>query len=161
MPLTTGCSHVALVTEDLDRLIAFYRDVLGGEVTLVMDEGDVRHAFVDLGGGFALHPFEVRGPNEHATGLPQMFGRGHLDHLAISVADEETFQTLRRRLVEAGASDGTVTDFGSLRSVWFTDPDGMGCEITRDADGEPLAFANRLEDPYVPVEEARSTEASR
>ena len=28
-----------------------------------------------------------------------------------------------------GASDGQITEFGVGRSVYFEDPDGMGCEV--------------------------------
>jgi hypothetical protein len=45
----------------MDRLIAFYRDVFDGDVVLDMREEDLRHVFIDLGGGFVLHPFEIDG----------------------------------------------------------------------------------------------------
>ena len=36
---------------------------------------------------------------------------------------------MRDELVRRGLSDGAVTDFGVARSVYFEDPDGMGCEV--------------------------------
>jgi catechol 2,3-dioxygenase-like lactoylglutathione lyase family enzyme len=143
-----GVHHVALVTEDLDRLIAFYHEVFEAEVGWVMEEDGVRHAMIDLGGGAALHPFEVPG-NPHGRGLAETFARGHLDHVALNVADEPSFEALRTRLVEVGASDGTATDFGSVRSVSFHDPDGADCEIAlwRDV-AAPRSFADRGVEPY-------------
>ena len=148
MPLSNGCNHVTLVTDDIDRFIAFYRDVFEAEVVLDMDEGDLRHAMLDLGSGFALHPFMFRKGNPHGAASPAMFDRGHLDHVAIRVTDPDVFEQLRDRLVTARASDGTVTDFGRIRSVWFCDPDGMGGEIVISAEGAPRAFADRGREPY-------------
>jgi len=63
-----------------------------------------------------------------------MFGRGHLDHLGLSVASRESFLEVRRRLIAAGASDGEVSDLGPKWCLWFRDPDGMHTEVcwTRD-----------------------------
>lgn len=147
MPLATGCNHVALVTEDLDRFLAFWTTVFEAEVRLDLQEGPTRHAMVDLGGGFCLHPFEFVDGNDHGHASPTIFDRGHLDHLAIAVDDPGTFDLVRRRLVEAGACDGTLVDFGAVRTVWFEDPDGMGCEIAQWASGVPLALADAAREP--------------
>lgn len=136
MTTTTGCHHVALVTEDLDRLLAFHLELFEADVAWVLEEEGARHAAIELGGGFHLHAFELAEGNPHARGLPDTFTRGHLDHLALEVADEATLQELRRRLVERGASDGTLHDFGSTRQVWFDDPDGHRCEVVLAVPGE-------------------------
>jgi catechol 2,3-dioxygenase-like lactoylglutathione lyase family enzyme len=147
VPLTSGINHVALVTADLDRFVEFYTSVFDGKAFAALTEGPVRHALIDLGGGMALHPFEFAGrPEEGPFG--EMFARGHLDHVSLNVADEETFEMLRRRLVECGASDGTMTDFGAVRTVAYRDPDGWWGEIAIWTGGEP-----------VPLNEAEVTEA--
>lgn len=152
MGLSSGCNHVALVTQDLDRFIDFYRRVFDAEVLVDMQEGPVRHAMVDLGAGFCLHPFEFAEGNVHGAGSDATFDRGHLDHLAIKVEDTETFQLLRSRLVKEGATDGTLTDFGAVRTVWFEDPDGMGCEIAMWGPGTPRAFEDRTQEAYAATE---------
>lgn len=148
MALTTGINHVALVTSDLDRLIEFYVSVFEADVIADLEEGELRHAMLDLGGGVALHPFYV-GANPHAAPQGEMFRRGHLDHVALDVADSESFELLRRRLVERGASDGLVTDFGTVRTVSFLDPDGWEGEIAQSRDGTLLPFVDRIQEPYV------------
>ena len=147
MPLLAGVNHVATLTADLDRLIAFYAGVFDAEVSLDMTEGGLRHALIDLGGGACLHPFEIQG-NPHGRASGEVFQRGHMDHLALNVADKATFELLRARLVTAGASDGSVTDFGNMRSVWFEDPDGFGSEIALWCDGTPLTFEERRREPF-------------
>lgn len=147
MPLTTGIHHVALVTADLDRLVDFYVSVFEAAVLVDMTEGGLRHAMLDLGGGAALHPFALAG-NPHAAPPPTVFGRGHVDHVALKVDDAAVFETLRARLVERGASDGTVTDFGSVRSVGFTDPDGWEGEVAIWQPGPTLTFAERIRERW-------------
>ena len=71
MPVTTGCHHVALTTEDLDRFNDFFRAVFDAEVAWELAEGPMRHALVDLGGGFHLHPFELGdGAGDNPTDAP-------------------------------------------------------------------------------------------
>lgn len=142
-----GINHVALVTADMDRFIAFYTGVFGASVTFDLREGEIRHAMIEIGGGAALHPFAFSA-NAYATGLPETFGRGHLDHIALNAPDEEAFEELRRRLVDAGASDGSVTDFGSVKTCFFRDPDGMDCEIALWKEGRPLPFEERVVEPF-------------
>ena len=44
-------------------------------------------------------------------------------------ASPDAFTNICRRLVDAGASDGVITDFGEVRSIFFSDPDGMEGEV--------------------------------
>jgi len=147
MPLTTGFNHVALLTADIDRFVQFYVDVFDAEVRHDLGEGGMRHVVLDLGAGSCLHPFQIEG-NPHGQASSVMFDRGHVDHLALNVADDATFEKLRHRLVDAGASDGMITDFGVVRTVWFEDPDGMGSEIALWQDGEPIPFEQRGQYAY-------------
>jgi len=41
----------------------------------------------------------------------------------------EAFETARARLIERGAADEFVTDFGPILSLFFRDPDGLECEL--------------------------------
>jgi catechol 2,3-dioxygenase-like lactoylglutathione lyase family enzyme len=141
----TGFNHVALVTADIDRLVEFYSDVFGLEVALEMHD-DHRHALLRVGAESFLHAFEVPA-SAHTTSPGSLFERGHLDHVAFTAPDEETFEAIRERLVVRGASDGAVTDFGIGRSLYFVDPDEMSCEVLvmshadlalATAHGEPL-----------------------
>lgn len=143
MPLSTGCHHVALLTEDLDRLCTFYCEVFDAEVWMDLDEGPLRHALIDLGGGFNLHPFQIATGTDHAEGSAAMFDRGHLDHVAVRIDDPLAFDEVRRRLVERGVSDGALVDWGPIRTVSFRDPDGMDCEIAMAGDGPIRTFEER------------------
>ena len=89
MPITTGFNHVATVTADLDRLVSFYKDVFGAEVTFEMaaTEDHPRMSIVDIGGGAALNVFEA--PAESIVGDRRtQGGRGPIDHYGIADDDE-------------------------------------------------------------------------
>jgi catechol 2,3-dioxygenase-like lactoylglutathione lyase family enzyme len=126
----TGLNHVAVITADLDRFVAFYARVFEMEEVFREDIPGLRHAILRIADGSSwLHPAEIPG-NEHAAAIPQMFCRGHLDHVALMARSSQSFEELRARLVEAGASDGNVEDLGAFHSLWFQDPDGMRGELT-------------------------------
>jgi catechol 2,3-dioxygenase-like lactoylglutathione lyase family enzyme len=57
--LVDGVHHVTFLTEDLDRLLAFYVRVFDAEVTLDMTEEGPRHASLTVGPTTVLHPFQI------------------------------------------------------------------------------------------------------
>lgn len=128
MKLIDGLNHVAILTAALDRFNAFYTSVF--EMRIVFEETTpaFRHAILQAGEGAWLHPVEVSG-NVHADALPEMFTRGHIDHLALRAPSREAFTEIRKRLIAAGATAGNVEDLGAMHSLWFRDPDGMRGEV--------------------------------
>lgn len=135
MSLVTGMNHVAVLTDDLDRFVDFYTAVFDLDVVFEETTPAFRHAILRTGPDSWLHPAEVHG-NPHGTAVPAMFDRGHLDHLALTVASPDAFATLRRRLEERGAEAGGVDDLGAFHSLWFEDPDGMRVELVVIVDPE-------------------------
>ena len=135
MPVTSGFNHVATITADLDRLVAFYGKAFGAEVTFEMEARDdhPRMAILDLGGGAALNAFEV--PAESIIGdRRRIGGRGPIDHYALAVDSITTLESMRERLVDAGAEIGEIQRLGSEYSLFFRDPDGMELEVCCKAD---------------------------
>jgi len=127
--LLAGINHVALLTNDTGRFVDFYRDVFGAEVDGEGSEGEgVRLTFVRIGENVELNVFEVAG-NEEAQRQTPMFGRGRIDHLGLMAASLDAFDQIRDRLIERGAADRFVTDFGSILSLFFRDPDGLEGEV--------------------------------
>jgi catechol 2,3-dioxygenase-like lactoylglutathione lyase family enzyme len=127
--LLTGLHHVATITRDMDRLLRFYDEVFDAKpiFDLVAPGLDYRHVGIDVGGA-VVHAWEV--PENDTGPFPiDMFRRGRLDHIALAARDEEALETLRLRLMNASSLEPKVTDFGSILSVWFADPDGMEMEV--------------------------------
>ena len=125
--LLDGINHVALLTTDTDRLVEFYAGVFDARVFAQTAAGPgMTLTFVDVGPATQLNVFEIEGNRQDHT---PMFGRGPIDHLGLQAASKEAFDTIRARLMERGATDGFVTDFGGAHSVFFVDPDGLECEV--------------------------------
>ena len=62
--------------------------------------------------------------------------RGAIDHFALAVDGHAILEAASQRLVAAGAQEvGEVQRLGDELSVFFRDPDGMGCEVCCAADG--------------------------
>ena len=140
--LTDGLDHVAVITNDADRLQRFYIDVFGATVERDGPEtpGGPRMVILRIGGSAELNVFEIDG-NTQADHQTPMFGRGRLDHLGLRAPTLEAFDEIRSRLMAAGATDGFVTDFGPKLSLFFRDPDRMECEVlVVNPDGVPGRF---------------------
>jgi catechol 2,3-dioxygenase-like lactoylglutathione lyase family enzyme len=125
--LLNGIQHVAVMTSDTDRLHEFYTSVFEATVSADIRPGPgMRLSFVHIGPHTEFNVFEVDG---NAVEHTPMFGRGPIDHMGLNAASLEAFDELRDRLVARGASDGTVTDFGPVLSLFFRDPDGLEAEV--------------------------------
>jgi catechol 2,3-dioxygenase-like lactoylglutathione lyase family enzyme len=131
MPITDGFNHVATLTTDMDRTIRFYEQAFDGRVVheIAKSQDHPWMKIVDLGGGAALNVFEA--PAEEIIGeRRKQGGRGAIDHFALSVADRATLDTVRTRLVKAGAQEvGDIQRLGDEWSLFFRDPDGMELEV--------------------------------
>jgi len=58
-----------------------------------------------------------------------MWGRGRIDHFGLQAASPEALASIRQRLIDHGASDGTINDFGPVHTIFFRDPDGLEGEV--------------------------------
>src|SRR5215471_14611356 len=121
--LLSGVNHVAILTHDTDRLVAFYREVFDAQIGAQLEEfdGAIRLTFIRIGEIAELNVFQVEG-NTQADRQSPMFGRGRIDHLGLQAASLDAFDQIRDRLIARGASDHFVTDFGPVLSVFFRDP---------------------------------------
>ncbi len=124
-----GLHHVTLICRDLDRVTAFYRDVLG--LTLVQeqandDDPDARHFwFGDPSGepGTLISFLEYPEMDEGSVGVGSTH---HIAFIVDSAAEQEAWRDyLRGRDVECT----DVFDRGGFRSIYLRDPDGHILEI--------------------------------
>ena len=118
--------HVHLKVADLDRSIAFYRDVLGFELTQRFG----RHAAFLSAGGYHHHI----GLNtwESSGGSPPPPGSTGLYHLAILYPTRVELADSLRRLIEAKVPLEGASDHGVSEALYLHDPDGNGVELYWD-----------------------------
>ena len=127
IPSGAGIGHVHLKVADLDRAVAFYRDVLG--FTLVLRLPDNTAAFLTAGDyhhHIALNTWLSRG------GTPAPERHTGLFHLAVLYPTRRDLAVAVQRVLAAGVRLRGVADHGVSESVYLADPDDNGVELTRD-----------------------------
>ena len=125
-----GVHHVALLSSDVERTIAFYQDLLEMPLTELFENRDYQgstHFFFDIGHGNALAFFDFPGLDLG----PYAERLGGLHHLALSV-EPERWHRLVAKLHEAGVPTHEVGG----TSVYFQGPDGERIELIADPLGE-------------------------
>ena len=118
--------HVHLKVADLDRALAFWRDVLGFEVQGRM--GD-QAAFISAGGyhhHIGLNTWESKGST------PPPPGHTGLYHVAVRFPDRKALAEAVTRVLEAGVSLEGASDHGVSEAIYLRDPDDNGVELYRD-----------------------------
>jgi len=144
----TRIGHVHLKVADLERAVAFYRDVLGFD--LVQRYGKSA-AFLSAGGyhhHIGLNVWESRG------GTPPPHGHTGLYHLAILYPSRVELARALRRLLEHRVPISGASDHGVSEAIYLSDPDGNGVELyvdrpreewPRDADGQLAMMTEPLD----------------
>lgn len=129
--LLDGVNHIAWISKDAERLKAFYARVFDADVGPTRAHGDKpgeTMTVIRIGPHTELNIVTIEGNTEPQRQTP-MWGRGRIDHFGLQAASPNAFDTIRTRLMNEGASDGTINDFGSAHSVFFRDPDGLEGEV--------------------------------
>jgi len=139
LPPNTTIGHVHLKVSDLERSLAFYRDVLGFEITQRYGSQAV---FLSAGGyhhHIALNTWESRGAPPAPHGHPGLY------HTAILLPDRKSLAQLLKRIIEAGIPIDGAADHGVSEAIYLRDPDENGVELyidrpqsewPRDANGQ-------------------------
>ena len=135
--LVAGTHHVTFLTDDMDRLVAFYERVFDAKKTLDMTEEGLRHVYLEVGATTVLHPFQLLEGPQPPPAPGTMFGRGRLDHFALRAPSKEAFLELRRRVEAEDAADGDVRDMRAMWIMGLHDPDGFYVEVVWHKPGIP------------------------
>jgi catechol 2,3-dioxygenase len=140
--------HTHLKVADLERALAFWRDVLGFEITQRMGE---QAAFLSAGG---YHHHIGLNTWESAGGSPPPPGSTGLYHVAILYPTRALLADALRRVLEARIDLEGASDHGVSEAIYLRDPDGNGVELywdrpreqwPRSADGSIAMFTHRLD----------------
>jgi catechol 2,3-dioxygenase len=121
-----GLQHTGFTVSDLERSIAFYRDVLGFDVTTRYGRDAV---FLSAGGyhhHIGLNTWAGRGAPRPAQGTTGLY------HVAILYPDRRELARAVKAVVDAGVPLEGAADHGVSEAVYLRDPDGNGIELYRD-----------------------------
>ena len=126
IPSQTRIGHVHLKVADLNRSLAFYRDLLGFEVTTYY--GD-QAAFISAGGYH--HHIGLNTWNSEGAPPASKNGVG-LFHTAILYPTRSDLARILKRIMEANYPLTGAADHGVSQALYLNDPDGNGVELYWD-----------------------------
>ncbi len=142
-----GIHHITLLCKDVERSVAFYRNLLGLRVvkqTLNADDRAARHLFFgDEEGrpGTLITCLEYPQLDEGNVGV------GSTHHFALSVESEEELEGWRAYLASRGVACSEILDRTYFKSLYLRDPDGHVVELATEGPGltadEPLEDLGR------------------
>jgi glyoxylase I family protein len=122
----TGIHHITLLVEDLDRSLAFYRNVLGLRLvkqTVNEDDRSARHFMFGDADRVLLTCLEYPDLDEGRV------GRGSTHHFALAVESRAELQAWKQYLDGKGIPTTEVMDREDSTSIYLRDPDGHIVEI--------------------------------
>ncbi|MFI7612277.1 VOC family protein [Nonomuraea terrae] len=133
--LVTG--HVGLNVTDLDRSLAFYRQVFDFEVMAEGTESDRRWAFL----GRDDHLLVTLWQQSEGTFSANTPGLHHLSFQVDTIEEVNAAAEVVRGLGAEFAYDGVVPhgENGVSGGIYFTDPDGTRLEIYAPTGADPAA----------------------
>ena len=126
IPSQTRIGHVHLKVSDLERALAFYRDILGFEV---MQRYGAQAVFISAG-GYHHHIGLNTWYSKNAPPAPQ--NSCGLFHTAILYPTRKDLAVAYQRLLEANYPLTGSADHGVSEALYLNDPDMNGVELYWD-----------------------------
>lgn len=128
MPDIASIHHVSVTVTDVDRSVAWYKDVLGLAELMKEDHPDGNGYAIVLGKpdfslcvGLHTHSSNASEPcDETRTGL---------DHVSFGVASRAELYTWAGHFKKLGVSHSSVNDQGAYAVLVFRDPDNIQLEL--------------------------------
>ncbi len=144
----SGVNHLAMVTQDMNKTILFWRDLLGMRLVAGLGRPGYRHYFFEISENDMIAFFEWGGVEpipEVDHGHPR---RGPLvfDHVSFGVEQEEDLWALKDKLDAAGFWVSEIIDHGFIHSLYSFDPNGIPIEFSHPVEGIDIRQHPRMID---------------
>ncbi len=118
--------HVHLKVADLDRSLAFWRDLIGLDVQQRMGNQAVFLSADGYHHHIALNTWESAGGRAPPPGSTGLY------HVALLYPDRAALAQVLKRLRDADYPLDGASDHGVSEALYLHDPDGNGVELYRD-----------------------------
>lgn len=136
IPANTRIGHSHLKVSNLDKALAFYRDILGFQV--MQKYGDA--AVFLSAGGYHHHIGLNTWYSKDALPAPQK--SCGLFHTAILYSTRKELAMALKKVLEANYPITGASDHGVSEAIYMNDPDGNGVELYWDKPKEQWPFDN-------------------
>jgi catechol 2,3-dioxygenase len=134
VPANTRIGHIHLKVSDLDKALAFYKDLLGFQIMQWYGKSAV---FISAGGYH--HHIGLNTWHSKNAGPAPVDGCG-LYHTAILYSTRKDLAIILKRLAEANYPFSGAADHGVSEALYLNDPDGNGVELYWDKPKEQWPF---------------------
>jgi catechol 2,3-dioxygenase len=121
MARVLGLGHVGIYVRDLERMAAFYRDVMGMRVTKQNQRAGV--VFLSADPESVDHEIALMG------GRPDSADPHLINQISMRVGSLDDLRVMRRRLVAEGYRIEGVVNHASAIGCYFFDPEGNRTEV--------------------------------
>ena len=121
MARVTGLGHVGIYVRDLERMVAFYRDLLGMRVT--KQNWRAGAVFLSADPGSVDHEIALM------RGRPDPADPHLINQISLRVASLDDLRQFHRRLVAEGYRIDVVANHASAIGCYFFDPEGNRTEV--------------------------------
>lgn len=121
MARVTGLGHVGIYVRDLERMVAFYRDVMGMQIT----KQNWRAGAVFL----SADPDAVDHEIALMRGRPDSRDPHLINQISLRVSSLDDLRAFYRRLVAEGYRIDGVVNHASAIGCYFFDPEGNRTEV--------------------------------
>lgn len=121
-----------MVTNDMDKTIRFWRDLLGMRLIAGLGKPGYRHYFFEISENDAIAFFEwpeVENIHLKDHGVPVKRNL-IFDHVSIGVNDDEDLWKLKDALDAAGFWVSEIIDHGFIHSIYSFDPNNIPIEFS-------------------------------
>jgi catechol 2,3-dioxygenase-like lactoylglutathione lyase family enzyme len=128
----TGINHLAMVTQDMDMTIRFWRDLLGMRLVAGLGRTGYRHYFFEISPHDMIAFFEwshVEKIPEKDHGVP-VKGPFAFDHVSLEVAADGDLWELKARLEAADIWVSELINHGFIHSIYAFDPNNIPIEFS-------------------------------
>jgi catechol 2,3-dioxygenase len=126
IPAQTHIGHVHLKVSDINKALAFYKDLLGFEIMARYGESAV---FISAGGyhhHIGLNTWYSKNGPQPASDATGLF------HTAIVYPTRKDLAVALQRLIDAKYPLTGASDHGVSEAIYLDDPDGNGVELYWD-----------------------------
>lgn len=148
MPAYTGINHLAMVTEDMDMTIRYWRDLLGMRLVVGLGRQGYRHYFFEISETDMIAFFEwpdVEKIPDKDHGVP-VKGPVAFDHVSIGVSAMKDLVEIKKKLSAADFWVSEIIDHGFIYSIYSFDPNNIPIEFSLDAPGVNVREKPRMKD---------------
>lgn len=128
----TGINHLAMATNDMDKTIRFWRDMIGMRLVAGLGRPGYRHYFFEISSHDMIAFFEwpdVEKIPEKDHGVP-VKAPFVFDHVSFEVESDDDLWEVKDRLEAADIWVSEVVDHGFIHSIYTFDPNNIPIEFS-------------------------------